>query len=155
MHNGNLLEKLKAITAVGSGDWLGCWLRIVWIILFVAWLVVIIKWLRASAAYNKAYREYQQSRREYHNPTCQSVQSSGQINERVRLVLKPLTGNLGNLAQVREQNAHVIHNRPNLFRLAAHSFGALQHTYQATAHFLAMFFGGHKSNKRKQPNEKS
>lgn len=96
--------------------------------------------------FQKEEREIKENRR-LHN------ECKREILKVARMLLQSQAGNLGNLAQVREQNAHVIHNRPNLFGLDAHTFGALQHTYQATAHFFSMIFGGHKSNDVvKQPN---
>ena len=146
--NPHLLELLKATIGVGSGDLLGCWLRIVWLILFVAWLVVLILWLRALSAYAKNYREYEQTHGEPYQRSCQR-------NKLLRLLLNALARNIGNVRQVRKQNSHVINGGGMQFGVVARILRALHHAYQSASNFLAMFFDGHKSNKRKQPNEKS
>jgi hypothetical protein len=133
---------------VGSGDLLGCWLRIVWLILFVAWFVVLTMWLKCLVATIKCHREYQKTQRE-----CR--QYIRQMNEALRVGLQAQGGLLRNLAQVGKDDCHIEHCRRVQFGMVARFLGALQHTYQATANFFAMIFGGHKSNKRKQPNVES
>jgi hypothetical protein len=145
MNNPNLLEQLAAATPVGSGDLLGCWLRIVWLIIFVAWLVVFIMWLKCLVATIKCHREYQKTQRE-----CR--QYIRQMNEALRVGLQSHGRLLGNLAQVGKDDSHIEYRCRVQFRMVARFLGALKHAYQAASNFLSMLFGGHKSNKRKQPN---
>ena len=85
MNNLNLLGQLTAPTAVGSGDLLGIWLRVIWLILFVAWLVVLILWLWTLMKYCKAYRDHQQRYGQPYNSPCEA-------NERARISLQCFRG---------------------------------------------------------------
>ena len=136
---------LTATIAVGSGDLLGCWLLWLCRLILVGCLVIEIKVL---ASLYKLKGEYEQDRRE-------RDERPSEINKLPCQTLHLHARNLGDLAQMGKQNSQIINNRANLRRLGLQLLGALQHAYQATANFLAMIFGGHKSNKRKQPNEKS
>lgn len=76
-----------------------------------------------------------------------------EILEVARMLLQSQVGDLGNLAQEREDNAHVINDGTKPLRMRPHIFGALLHAYQMSKDLLSQFlFGGHKSNARKQAN---
>ena len=147
MNNSNLLGLLQAPTVVASSDLLGCRLRVIWLILFVAWLVVLILWLRALSAYAKNYREYEQARR-------QQYECARELNKRVGLPLQSPAGNLGKLGSA-DKNLRIFDSNQRPSIISARILRKARNLLPMSLDFVLKFFRRHKSNKRKQPNEKS
>ena len=156
-----ILAKLTAPWAVGSGDWLGCWLKIIWLVLFVAWLVVLILWMRALAAYGKNYREYEQTYgKPYQSPsernkltrlTLHNLRRLYLLLDSLNKLLRLLVGKLRckvNNAGVRLENKWRNHQRARLIQVTLDIIVKCRNA-------LSNLIWCHKSNARKQPNEKS